>query len=104
MPTLNKPRRKHKSKSHGKCKEIANLYNSTQWVKLRKAHIMQNPLCEQCLIEGKTKLAEEVHHIRPISTGADELEMMSIAYDPYNLMSLCVKHHHEIHKKMNKHI
>ena len=34
-------------------------------------------------IEAVKKLAEENHHIRPISTGSDELEMRSIAFDPY---------------------
>lgn len=101
MPTLNKSKRRFSNyKKHDLSADISKIYNTSQWRKLRLAHLMQHPLCEQCLIEGKTKLADEVHHIRPISTGLDELEMRSIAFDPYNLMSLCVEHHHEIHKNM----
>ena len=93
MPTLSKSKRNYRIyKKHDLSAEISKIYNTPQWRKLRLAHLMQHPLCEQCLIEGKTKLAEEIHHIRPISSG--------IAFDPYNLMSLCVEHHHEIHKNM----
>ena len=58
---------------------------------------MEHPLCEACLQEGKVTPADEIHHIRPISTGDNELQMKDIAYDPYNLMALCEYHHHQIH-------
>lgn len=109
MPTINKPKReKKKYKRHfnrpktGKSLEIAKIYNSMGWVKLRNAYFQAHPLCEKCLENGITKAAEEVHHIKPIGTGKDELEMKSLAYDPKNLKSLCRECHHEIHDTMNK--
>lgn len=103
MPILNKsPKRLRHYKKHGDNAVIQKIYNSSQWQKLRNAHLMQFPLCEVCQSNNKTTLAQEVHHIKPISTGATELEMKDIALDPFNLMSLCTKCHHEIHKNMRK--
>lgn len=63
---------------------------------------MQHPLCEDCLEEDKVTQAVEVHHIRPILTGKDELEMAELAYNPSNLRSLCKECHNNIHKKLRK--
>lgn len=104
MPTINKPKRKSTSEKHGKSKDIAKIYNSSKWVKLRNAYIQANPLCELCLEKEIIKPAEEVHHIKPIGTGLDELEMMDLAYNPENLKALCKECHHEIHQEMNKNI
>lgn len=57
------------------------------WAKLRAHKVRIDPLCEQCLREGKTILAQEVDHIRPISE-APELRLVLS-----NLMSLCRSHH-----------
>lgn len=106
MPTINKPRRKNTEK-HGKAKEIWKLYNTSRWRKLRDAKLMENPLCEMCLDENiinedgikesRISEAKEVHHIKPISTGSNELEMMDLAYNYNNLMSVCEFHHHQLH-------
>lgn len=102
MPEIYKPKRKSTYRKHGRNEEIAKLYNSSKWVKLRNAYIQANPLCERCLEKEIIKPAEEVHHIKPIGTGLDELEMMGLAYDPGNLMALCKDCHHELHQEMNK--
>ena len=103
MPTINKPKKpKTGGEKHDKNKEIARIYNSTKWQKLRNGYLMQHPLCEECLKADVTKPATEVHHIRPISTGKDELQMKELAYNPDNLMSLCAFHHHLIHLNMKK--
>ena len=101
MPEIYRPkRRKTNRPKTGKPKEIAKLYNSTRWVKLRNGYLMQNPLCERCLKEDRVTAAQEVHHIKPISTGKDDVEMMGLAYDPGNLMALCKECHHLIHNEM----
>ena len=49
MPEIVKLKKKKNYSKHGRPKEIAKLYNSTRWVKLRNGYLMQNPLCERCL-------------------------------------------------------
>ncbi len=101
MPTINKGKKKtNKYQKHNKNVDISKIYNSPNWKKLRLGYLMQHPLCEQCLKEDKITPATEVHHIKPISTGSDELAMKSIAYNAYNLMALCKDCHHKIHKQM----
>lgn len=100
MPTINKPKRKSTYHKSERSDNISKLYNS-RWEKLRNAYLMDHPLCEMCLRKGITTAAQEVHHIKPISTGIDDLQMMSLAYDYSNLMALCIKCHHKIHHQMN---
>lgn len=69
------------------------------WKNLRRSYLMEHPLCEMCLSEGIITPACEVHHIRHINVGNDELEMMDIAYDSNNLMALCSSCHDKIHNK-----
>lgn len=104
MPTLNKSKRSYKisNKKHGDNAIAQKIYNTSKWQTLRKAYLMQHPLCESCLLKDKITPAQHVHHIRTILSGKDELEMRQIAFDPYNLMALCEPCHQEIHGKVNK--
>ena len=61
------------------------------WQKIRKRYITAHPLCEACLKEGRVTLAEQVHHIKPLSEGGGNEES--------NLMSLCASCHSKIHAK-----
>jgi 5-methylcytosine-specific restriction protein A len=54
-----------------------------QWQKLRLAKLRQDPLCADCLENGRTTGAEEVHHRAKV---ADEPQLR---LDMDNLMSLC---------------
>lgn len=58
------------------------------WKRIRDRYIAAHPLCEQCEQQGRTTLAEEVHHIKPLSQGGTN--------DVGNLMSLCTPCHSEI--------
>lgn len=58
------------------------------WKRIRDRHIKQNPLCEKCKQKGVLTLAEEVHHVKPLSQGGTH------AAD--NLMSLCKSCHSQI--------
>lgn len=99
MPTIQKqPKKKPDYTKKGNNAIAAKLYNSPFWKNLRKAKIQANPVCEMCLEEGKISPTEEIHHIKPILSGKDELEMAQIAYDYDNLISLCKECHHKIHK------
>lgn len=59
-----------------------------QWRKLRRFFLTNNPLCQQCLQEGRFTDATEVHHIKPLSEGGTN--------DTENLMALCKSCHSRI--------
>lgn len=99
MPTINKGQKK-KPTYRKKTTNVSKLYNSQKWVKLRAAYILEHPLCEDCLENGIIKPVEEVHHIRPILTGKDELEQAYLAYNADNLRSLCKECHHKTHQNL----
>lgn len=45
-------------------KKYSQFYNSTQWRNVRKAKLMEQPLCEVCLAQGKYTKADMVHHCK----------------------------------------
>lgn len=69
---------------YGRAPETAKRYGSN-WRKVRAAYIAGHPLCEDCLVAGRTTPAEQVHHIRPLDKGGDN----SFA----NLRALCKSCH-----------
>lgn len=102
MPTLNKPKRKRIYVKNERNSEISDIYNSKQWKNLRNIYLLEHPLCEKCLEQGKVSATEEIHHIRKISDGRNEAEMKEIAYNYGNLMALCKECHHKIHNNKIK--
>lgn len=64
----------------------ATFYNSTEWRKLAKWQLSQEPLCRRCDSLGVTREATEVDHVHPISEGGGKL-------DVENLQSLCSSCH-----------
>lgn len=99
MPTIYKPKRTHSLpyKKHGKQGFIQTLYNSSKWQKLRNAILMDEPLCQNCLANGKTSLATCVHHKHIISSVENELDMQGLAFDPFNCLALCEECHTKMH-------
>lgn len=73
--------------------EYKRLINSHTWHLLRAKKIASQPLCEDCLRAGRTRVAEEVHHERPVESGRDAQEMRILAYSFDNLVSLCRECH-----------
>lgn len=61
------------------------------WKKIRKRYITLHPLCEECLMEGRSTLATEVHHKVPLAAGGTN--------DEKNLESVCKACHSRIHLK-----
>jgi 5-methylcytosine-specific restriction protein A len=57
------------------------FYHTTAWRKLRKYHLVREPLCREC---GAP--AQMVDHIKPIRLGGEPL-------DDNNLQSLCNRCH-----------
>ena len=67
--------------------EQRRLRGTAAYKRLRKNHIIANPLCELCKLKGKVVAAAHVDHITPAS---EDLDMF---WDPDNLQSLCVPCH-----------
>lgn len=82
-----------------KKKKLRNSYYSTKsWRNLRALYLSEHTLCERCLNQGKTTLAEDIHHIRsPFDLEYSEIQRYNMFYNYNNLMSLCKKCHGEIH-------
>jgi 5-methylcytosine-specific restriction protein A len=51
------------------------------WVAIREAVLNAQPLCAHCLHKGRTTVAAEVDHIKPLDKGGTD--------DAYNLQGLC---------------
>ena len=72
------------------------LYNTTKWRKTRLAHLVREPLCQECLKEGRVYAGTadeplQVHHIKsPFQNGEINWEL---AFDDNNLETICAYHH-----------
>lgn len=96
MPYLNKSKKKVVP-SINKL-ERDKIYQTAKWKDLRKAKLMQQPLCEMCLKEEIITPAIDVHHIDSFTKYEGVMKLQK-AYDPNNLMSLCKQCHQLIHNK-----
>lgn len=82
--------------------EASKFYGSLAWKRLRESYFSRHPLCMECLNHDRVTPAEDVHHIRPWSSGSDEIEKWALLLDENNLISLCSKCHHGYHNKMRE--
>lgn len=81
-------------------KERQALYQSKRWKEVRKVYYEAHPLCERCLQEGRITPAHDIHHrLSPFKRGLTEEEKYRRAFDPNNLMALCVECHIKEHRK-----
>ena len=99
MPTLYKPKKKPRKRIN--LNGSQKLYSRMSYRNLRAAYFMQHPLCELCLSQGITKPAQELHHIRRLSSGITDEEQLSLLADPDNVIALCTECHHQIHGLYN---
>ena len=102
MPTINRlqPRKKEEGNQRNEHTPERVLrqqfYNTTKWRKARQYHIIREPLCQQCLKEGKVyggTLEDpiQVHHKRsPFINGEINWEL---GLDDSNLETICSYHH-----------
>lgn len=68
------------------------FYQSKAWRKLRQDKLLNNPLCELCLLKHKYTNATDVHHIDDVFNHWNE----RLNFD--NLQALCKSCHEGIHK------
>lgn len=103
MPTIKKltrkpqPKRTYDNRS-GKRGERHQIYDTEHWRRLRKAKFHDQPICEMCEKEGRITPATEIHHIVSFMSVEDSLARQALAFDYYNLMSLCSDCHRKIHR------
>lgn len=99
MPTIYKPKKNKQRDNNQYDADRRKIYNSVRWRRLRAWKFTCNPLCENCLKEGKTVPAEDIHHIVSFMSTDDPQQRLFLAYDFDNLMSLCKQCHQNIHNK-----
>ena len=69
---------------------------------MRAAYLSAHPVCEDCEQAGRTTIATEVHHIRPIESAAGRpADMQELAFNPCNLRALCTACHMEAHRVLH---
>lgn len=78
-------------------RERNKVYGSMQWRRLSVLKKMSDPLCEVCLMLGKTEAGTDVHHLQSFTKTDDAGERYDRAYDYDNLMTLCDRCHTAIH-------
>lgn len=97
MPTIYKPKKRREYVDYsGKREKRQDVYNTTRWRNMRLAKLMKNALCEICLLEGRTTLAEDVHHAESFLDVSED-RMLAVAYDSNNLISVCKACHSRCH-------
>ena len=82
-------------------KTYRKMIQSKRWVKVRRHQLAAHPLCEMCEREGRLTPATEVHHVTPVEDVPVDRQM-ALMFDTHNLMSLCHRHHVEVHIEMGK--
>ena len=68
------------------------IYADPRWRRISRALRRQRPVCEHCMND----LATEVHHKVPIDHAPHR------AFDPDNLMSVCMPCHKSLHKALSR--
>lgn len=77
-------------------------YQDRRWKRLREWQITNHPICYDCMMNGRSVPAEEVHHVIPFSRGKTEEERIELLLDPDNVVSLCKNCHDIRHKLLNQ--
>ena len=62
--------------------------------------MQSSPICENCAAAGIITPGTEIHHIKPIDTGANDTERARLAYNTGNLQTLCHACHVQAHKDL----
>ena len=103
MPVIElPPKRKRSAKERGykpteRAAMASNLYNTDTWRRIRKAYLMEHPLCEVCSELGKVTYATECHHHNEIADAQNPLEAKDRAFDSNNLVAVCKPCHMHYH-------
>lgn len=80
----------------------ARMIHTARWQRLRLQALRAHPLCQDCERRGLASAACEVHHARPVESGATRAEMERLMFDPANLRALCHACHVRAHEEMGR--
>ena len=83
-------------------KDYNRLIHAAKWVNLRRMKLTSNPLCEDCLENGRITFASEVHHVKPVEDALTAADKEALMYDPHNLRSLCHACHVAAHVSLGR--
>ena len=100
MPHIKLLKPKHNSVRTVRKGEYQSIYQDRRWKLLRAAKMRANPLCEVCEAKGRVTPTKDVHHKKPFDTGTTKEEIEVLAFDYYNLLSVCDPCHKNEHKKL----
>ena len=99
MPTIYKPKKcKRPNVIDLKRKERQKIYQDVRWQRLRVAYLADHPLCEECLANGVTREAVDVHHVVSFMS-AEGVERIELALNYDNLRALCKECHQAEHNR-----
>jgi 5-methylcytosine-specific restriction protein A len=77
---------------------LEELYNSKRWRRFRAAYLLEHPPCEECLKQGRTTAAQQVHHKIDLKTIATE-DLLERAFEWDGLAALCIGCHNAMRAK-----
>lgn len=100
MPYLRKATKEPQRKINREQRQ--KIYQSARWKALRKAKLMDQPLCELCLSKDKITPAIDVHH-KDSFLNYEGLKRIEKAYDYANLLSVCKECHSYLHRNGTTH-
>ena len=90
MPIIPKAKRPgwipEKDKSRWTKSDGGAFYDSTQWRKIRRLVIADEPICIYCKADGIIQESQVVDHVIPIELGGSQT-------DRNNLQGICTSHH-----------
>lgn len=108
MPRINLPKKKDKTAERNEHTEPRELrrkaYNTRQWREARLNHIVNFPLCQDCLERGVVNAGSldsplQVHHMKsPFRNGEIDYDLL---IDDNNLRTLCAECHSKRHNASN---
>lgn len=85
-----------------KDRDYQKLINTSRWLRLRRAVLTAQPLCQRCKDEGRITAATEVHHVRPVEEAITYTDKRQRMYDAHNLRALCHDCHVRTHTEAGR--
>ncbi len=76
------------------------FYDTKKWKQLRKAYLIEHPICERCEAAGIVSVAEHVHH--KIELTEENVNNPLITLNPENLEALCFDCHRKEHHNLSE--
>ena len=102
---VRRPKREHEHHTpiqlNNRSKFWQTYYQSPIWKTTRLTYKSEHPICERCLAQGIVTPMTDVHHMCKIGNGRNARERWMLLSDKDNLVSLCEKCHHDVHKGLD---